>query len=171
MKFIGSFLGAISLLALATSYASAGPKEHVVQVVSDYDNLRMYFKPKMLHIDPGDTVVWENQVAEEHNIITFPDGFPEGTPSFQSPMLKDKAEKWSRTFPAEGTYEYHCLPHLPTGMHGTIVVGKPTTADRFHQPSAAEIAKYRKKMFEYFEEDEIQYKSRLERRAQSAKTN
>ncbi len=70
--------------------ADRQPKEHIVQIVSDYDNLRMYFKPKLLIIKPGDKVTWVNQVAEDHNIVSYPDGFPKGGQKLESPYLKKR---------------------------------------------------------------------------------
>jgi plastocyanin len=89
-----------------TAYAD-GPKTHIVKVVSDYVNLRMSFKPKTLLIQPGDTVTWVNEAAEDHNIVSYPDGFPKGAKPFSGPFLKKSGEKWSHTFTAKGTYEYH----------------------------------------------------------------
>ena len=139
------------------------PKEHVIKIVSDYDNLRMYFDPKYLTIKPGDTVTWVNLAEEEHNMLTFPDGHPRGGAGFQSPLLKNKDERWSQTLPVAGTYEYHCLPHLPMGMHGVVIAGSPSRSSEFHVPTAAEVARYRRQMHEYFDEDEVPYRDRAQR--------
>ena len=56
------------IIGFCQSAQAEGPKEHIVRVVSDYDNLRMSFKPKTLFIKPGDTVTWVNEAAEDHNI-------------------------------------------------------------------------------------------------------
>lgn len=146
---------------ISPSVASAA--EHVVRIVSDYENLRMVFKPKYIEIEPGDRVTWINEANEEHNVITFPDGFPRGANAFQSPIMTKAGEQWSHDFEVTGTYEYHCLPHLPMGMHGMIVVGRLSRNDEFHQPSQEEVKAYRSLMTEWFDEDDIETIEREDR--------
>ncbi len=159
-------VSSISPLVLALVLALAGPattvraEEHIVRVVSDLENLRMYFSPKYLVVAPGDTVTWVNEAAVDHNIVTFPDGFPKGAVAFSSPDLAKPQDKWSMTFTKAGTYEYHCMPHIPMGMHGVIIVGQHSADQDFHQPSARELADYRGRLLEYFDEDEYEYKTR-----------
>jgi pseudoazurin len=162
-----SSLGVALLSACILSGAStamAESRNYVVNVVTDYAGGRMYFEPKVLHINPGDTVTWINKIAEEHNVITFPDGYPKGASSFHSPLFEKAGDQWSATFTVEGTYEYHCLPHLPMGMHGMVIVGEPSAQADFHVPSAAEVAEYRNRMLEWFEdEEEAKYEPREQR--------
>ena len=146
-----------------SALAADGPKEHIVEIVSDYDNMRMAFRPKMLHIEPGDTVTWVNLVAEDHNVVSYPDGYPKGAGPLSSPYLKHAGEKWSHKFAVGGTYEYHCIPHLPMGMHGTVIVAHPSKAEEFHVPSASEMLAYSKRLREFFDEAEFKYKTRNER--------
>ena len=73
-------------------------EEHIIRIVSDYDNLRMVFAPKHLQIEPGDRVTWINQADEEHNVITFPDGFPKGAMAFQSQIMTRAGDQWSYRF-------------------------------------------------------------------------
>lgn len=129
--------------------------EHIVRIVSDYDNLRMTFEPKTLTIAAGDRVTWVNEADEEHNVITFPDGFPQGAEAFQSQIMTTAGEQWSYDFAVVGTYEYHCLPHLPMGMHGMIVVDRPSRNEEFHSPSPSEIKAYRELMLEWFDDDDV----------------
>ncbi len=144
------------------AYAN-GPTEHIVEIVSDYHNLRMSFKPKTIIIQPGDTVTWVNLAAEDHNIVSYPDGFPKGAKPLSSHYLKKKDEKWSHTFLLKGTYEYHCIPHLPLGMHGSVIVSRPSTADEFHIPTANEIRHYAKRLREFFKDEEFIYSPRSKR--------
>jgi pseudoazurin len=130
-------------------------EEHVVRIVSDYENLRMVFDPKYLQIEPGDRVTWINEADEEHNVITFPDGFPRGAKAFSSPIMTSAGEQWSYRFEVPGTYEYHCIPHLPMGMHGVILVARPSTNDEFHVPSRAEIRAYRELMMEWLDDEDL----------------
>lgn len=148
---------AVPLAALALSAQAA---ENVVRVVTDYKNLRMYFDPKVITIQPGDTVTWRNMIMEQHNVLTFPDGFPQGAQGFVSPDLTEKGQTWSHTFTVVGSYEYHCLPHLPMGMRGVVIVGRPSREEEFHRPNREEVAAYRDRLLEYFEEGEYEYKTR-----------
>ncbi len=134
---------------------AVGAEEHIVRIVSDYDNLRMIFVPKFLQIDPGDRVTWINEANEEHNVITFPDGFPKGAKPFQSQIMTRAGEQWSYQFEVSGTYEYHCIPHLPMGMHGMVVVARHSTNDEFHIPSPEEIKAYRRLMMEWLEDEDL----------------
>jgi pseudoazurin len=154
----------LALSIFGPGRASAEPRTHLVQVVSDPVGGRMYFDPKVLHVEPGDTVTWVNRAEEEHNVITFPDGYPEGAAAFQSPLFREAGEEWSVTLTVEGSYEYHCLPHLPMGMHGMIIVGRLSAQDEFHVPSPVEVARYRRQMLEWFDsEAEANYHPRAER--------
>ena len=157
------FAAFVLAFGIAPAALAGGPKTHIVKVVSDYENLRMYFSPKMLLIQPGDTVTWVNQADEDHNIVTYPDGYPKGAEAFASPFLHKKNQSWSYTFRVKGTYEYHCVPHLPMGMHGSIVVARPSPAEEFHVPSSAEVKRYRTRLEEFYGEEEFKYKPRSER--------
>lgn len=151
------------LLAFSQATRAEGPKHHVVEVVSDYDNLRMAFRPKRIVVQPGDTVTWVNLVAEEHNVYSYPDGYPKGSKALLSPYMQKKGEKWSHTFNVKGTYEYHCIPHLPMGMHGKVVVGRPSEAAEFHEPNATQMKEYAAKLREYFDDEDFKYKARGQR--------
>ena len=59
-----------------------------------------------------------------------------------------------------GTYEYHCIPHLPMGMHGKVIVGQASKNDEFHVPTAKEMRKYTAMLRENFDDDEFKYKPR-----------
>ncbi len=154
---------ALVLTSLAYGSAGANAAEHIVRIVSDYENLRMMFVPKFLEIQPGDRVTWVNEADEEHDVITFPDGYPQGAEGFQSPVMTRAGERFSQQLEVSGTYEYHCIPHLPMGMHGLIIVGRPSENDEFHKPSEAEVRAYRDRMLEWFDEDDFEMLAREER--------
>jgi plastocyanin len=165
MKLSGN-LGRFIVLAMLVAVGLAKPTaaaEHIVRVISDYDNLRMYFKPKLLTIAPGDKVTWINEADEFHNMLTYPDGYPKGAKSFVSVNLTKTGQTWSHVFTVPGTYEYHCLPHLPMGMHGMVIAGAPSKEHEFHQPTKQEVAVYRNRLLEFFDEDEYKFKDRKER--------
>lgn len=143
-------------LVLAIS-APAMAKEYTVKVVTDYENMRMYFEPLNLTIEPGDTVTWVNQDEEDHNMVTFPDGHPKGSKGFRSPYLSKKGEKWSQEFTVPGTYSYHCIPHLFMGMRGNIVVGWASAPDDYHIPTADEVAEYRTELLRFFDQEDFEH--------------
>lgn len=141
---------------LMSQLSTANAAEHIVRIVSDYENLRMVFEPKYLEIKSGDRVTWINEADEEHNVISFPDGFPRGAKALQSPIMTKTGERWSHDFEISGSYEYHCLPHLPMGMRGSIIVDRHSNIDEFHDPSIDEIRDYRTLMLNWFDEDDIE---------------
>ncbi|MGI9505111.1 MAG: plastocyanin/azurin family copper-binding protein [Geminicoccaceae bacterium] len=158
MRLTGRSVSLIALTSLIAANAlptGVMAAEHVVRIVTDYEAPSMTFAPKVLKIEPGDRVTWVNEIDEEHNVVTFPDGFPRDAEAFQSPLMKRAGECFSYRFDVPGTYEYHCMPHLPMNMQGIITVGQPSNADASHQPSTTEIDAYRDLMLEWFDEDDI----------------
>jgi pseudoazurin len=151
-----------SLVVSDESSPAASNSNHMVNVVGDETIGRMYFEPNVLFINPGDTVTWINRDDVEHDVITFPDGYPEGAKAFQSPLLKHAGEQWSHLFAKEGTYEYHCLPHLKMNMYGMIIVGRPSEQGEFHVPLSAELAAYRHQIAQWFD-GEISFEPRQQR--------
>ena len=157
-----------SILAAQTGTApGAEPREHVIRIVSDLDTMQMRFAPKHLKISPGDTVTWVNEARIDHNVMTYPDGYPEGAEALMSSYMSEAGERWSYTFRVGGTYEYHCLPHLLMGMHVSIVVGEPSALDEFHTPTKAEIRAYRDRLLEYFDGDDAEFDPRETRAAKT----
>ena len=148
-------IGAAISIVSATLGSNAFAAEHIVRIISDYENVRMIFEPKHLKVEPGDTVTWVNEVAEEHNVIAYPDGYPKGAAKMNSPIMEKAAETWSYTFTVEGTYEYHCMPHLPMGMRGTVEVGRPSANDEVNIPTAEETLAYRELLMTWFDQDEL----------------
>lgn len=148
---------AVALLCPGAALAET----HVVHLVSDYQNMHFYFDPSILTIAPGDTVQWVDDANEEHNIITYPGGYPEGAKPIDSPYLEKKGDSFSYTFTQVGTYQYHCLPHLMMGMKGEIVVGRRSTPAEFHVPSREELMAYRKRLLEWFDESDNMMQVRL----------
>ena len=161
LRLVSIALGII--VGFATASYAAEPKEHIVKIVSDYDNLRMYFKPKRLTIEPGDTVTWVNEAAEEHNIVSYPDGFPEGAGPLSSPYMRKKDERWSFTFSVKGSYGYHCIPHTPLGMRGLVAVSRPSAEEEFHITSMREMKIYNRLLREFFDEGEFYFQPRKDR--------
>ena len=151
MQYIDCLRACAFSLICASPVAAA---EHVVRIVTDYDNLRMAFEPATITVNAGDTVVWVNENAEEHNVITYPGGYPVGASAFQSPFLTEAGETFRHRFEVNGSYQYHCMPHLLMGMRGEVIVGERSAQDEFHSPSREEIVAYRKQLLEWFDEDD-----------------
>jgi plastocyanin len=73
------------------------------------------FNPGSLTVSAGTTVTWDNQTGVTHN-VTFDakTGAPTSSANFASGTF-------TATFPAAGTYPYHCTIH-GLSMSGTVVV-------------------------------------------------
>lgn len=168
-----TIMGAKRLLRLSVAACfccqmagSAAAEIHTVTIVSDYDNLRFVFEPSTITIRSGDTIVWVNEIDEEHNVISYPGGFPKGAEAFQSPYLRDAGERFSHTFTVEGTYQYHCLPHLLMGMKGEVIVERRSEIGEFHEPTRAEVLAYRNQLLEWFDEDDNLMQLRMSGKAE-----
>lgn len=83
----------------------------------------MAYKPLVIHVEPGDTVAWDNMST--HNVEMIEGLIPEGAELFTSPMGKD----YRHTFEEEGVYIYICTPHIGLAMGGAVVVGEPKNLD------------------------------------------
>jgi len=81
-------------------------------VVDGTDGLR--FSPANLTIAAGQTVCWQNRGTQFHTVTS-----DDGT-TFNSNL--GAGAFFVRTFATAGSFPYHCIPHLPNGMVGTITV-------------------------------------------------
>ena len=103
----------------------------MAQVGADYR-----FVPDNVTIKVGDQVKFTNMANMAHNVQFYADSIPAGAaavldanmPNRMGPLaanlLTAQGETYTISFagaPA-GTYKYTCLPHMATGMHGTIIV-------------------------------------------------
>lgn len=78
------------------------------------------FNPEEVRIDPGDTVVWNNQGTKTHTVTS-------DTREFNSGDVR-AGQSYSKTFDKEGFYYYYCRLHggkNGVGMSGVVVVGNP----------------------------------------------
>ena len=92
---------------------SASGTTHAVDV------LGMSFSPSVVNIEVGDTVEWV-WVTGFHNVNGSLSAYPNNPEGFESEM--GSGLTFSHTFNIEGTYDYHCDPHLSMDMVGTVVV-------------------------------------------------
>jgi len=117
----------LSLTVIMASFANpASAREYTVEMLSATSTTKYRFEPKVLKIEPGDTVVWVNAQNEPHDVMA--EAAPEGAENWKSPYLTKKGQSWSYTFTVSGTYDYHCHPHEGLGMVGKIIVGDASTA-------------------------------------------
>jgi plastocyanin len=78
------------------------------------------FGPKVVHITPGQTVLWTNGDPLQHT-VSADDG------SFDSGLI-DPSGTFTQEFDTPGTYQYYCQPHGSAGLNGmsaTIIVDDP----------------------------------------------
>ena len=103
-----------SILLLWTGAAQAAT--HNVQVGGEYGP---YFWPKVIAIQPGDTVNWNFYGREHAHTVTF-NGFGSGRERF-GPYT------YSHTFHASGRFDYFCGSHVGIGFDqtGSVYVGIP----------------------------------------------
>jgi plastocyanin len=100
-------IGTVTKTATVTvTVAVPGPTAAVSATASNS------FDPSSVTITKGGTVTWT--FAALHN-VTFDAGAPDGgnVPNTGTASVQ-------RTFPAAGTYNYHCTLH--SGMNGSVVV-------------------------------------------------
>lgn len=74
-----------------------------------------YFVPKVLNIQPGDTVVWTSNVTTLHTVTS-------NTSAWTEMSFSSVGATGSHTFTSGGTYDYHCRYHASFGMWGSVVV-------------------------------------------------
>ncbi len=97
----------------------------IVKMVGD----QLTFDPPKLVIRRGQTVEWQNQSNQLHNIVDDAAkatnkadvGMPAGATPFDSGLLKP-GQNYSHRFTTRGTYRYVCTLHEVQGMKGEIVV-------------------------------------------------
>ncbi len=77
------------------------------------------FNPKILFINPGDTVQWVNMTI--HDSVSMQGLIPEGA----EPWKFNIGQNGAVTLTEEGVYIYKCIPHYPVGMVAAIIVGNP----------------------------------------------
>ena len=82
------------------------------------------FNPKILFINPGDTVQWVNMTI--HDSVSMQGLIPEGA----KPWKFNIGQNGAVTLPEEGVYIYKCNPHYPNGMVAAIIVGNPVNIEQ-----------------------------------------
>ncbi len=101
------------------------------QTVKMTNQLR--FDPENITIKAGDTIEWVNDSNMPHSATDDPAKNPVAKSHPEYVLLPDGAEPWSsellqpgerylHTFDTPGEYNYFCIPHVLSGMRGSITV-------------------------------------------------
>ncbi len=109
--------GASMMLPATTGLAMT---EHVVQMLNKHpenDKLRQVFFPRIIAVQPGDTVTFQ-ATDRGHNSASTDGMVPDGAEGWKGSISKDV----SVTFDTPGFYGYRCVPHASLGMVGLVVV-------------------------------------------------
>ena len=107
-------LAAVLICGLAASPAHAVT---VTVTVGGANGAPFYFFPRVVAINPGDTVQWVYAGGTmAHNVVSDDGLFNSGTAN-ANPFT------FSYTFVGAGTFFYHCVPHEFLGMTGIVFVG------------------------------------------------
>lgn len=129
------------LLLSAAVLRRAGAADIVeIEMGGTLDGSEVWFRPRGLSIQPGQTVRWTNrQEGNAHSSTAYhPDNrkplrIPQGAKPWNSGLLLPK-QSFEVVFEVPGVYDYFCMPHEMAGMVGRIVVGH---ADPHARPYAA----------------------------------
>lgn len=110
----------LALLAVAGAALVVGMSQVSEAATQSVDVIDNRFNPQEVHIDPGDSILWSNRGQNQHDIRADDGSFRSG--------LMGTGDTFSRRFPDEGFYYYHCNLHgsrKKVGMWGLVVVGNP----------------------------------------------
>ena len=115
----------------ASGATSGGAGGGETTTVASGPDGRLVFDPEAVEVAVGDTVVWEFESAG-HNVGAIPEdseevSIPDGAEPFASydgdPYAVDEeGETFEHTFETAGEYTYVCVPHVSSGMIGTVTV-------------------------------------------------
>ena len=81
-------MAAASLTSLPTK--AEGPEKNIVKVISDYDNLRMYFKSKLIIVQRGATVTWVNEAGGRSQLPQLYRRISQGHEANEKPVRGEK---------------------------------------------------------------------------------
>lgn len=103
----GLLLTALVVFGCWRAFAAEPPRTHTIVIAG------MKFTPAIVHVEPGDQVVFRNADFLPHTATAKPAG------PFDSGMIKP-GDTWTLTAPAAGPLHYACTFH-PT-MEGEIII-------------------------------------------------
>ncbi|MEM7025351.1 MAG: pseudoazurin [Pseudomonadota bacterium] len=138
-------VGATTLALLRPSGARAASHEvEMLNAHPDNSKQRMVFHPRLLVIEPGDTVTFV-PTHKSHNSVSIDGMIPEGAATWKG-RINDPVEV---TLDQPGFYGYECFPHRTMGMVGLIIVEGDGKLDNLE---AAQAVKHRGRAKKIFEE-------------------
>ena len=143
MRAIGLALviAAVSVISINPSYAEV----HEVKMYNKDPNdkkKRMVFVPRVLKINPGDTVKFIAS-SKGHNSASIKGMLPKGAKKWKSKIGKN----FELTLNKVGVYGYKCTPHYGMGMVGLIVVKGDNWDANLESAKGAKKAGKSKKVF------------------------
>ena len=109
------FIILISIFLSSTAFAV----DITVEMLNKLNKETMFFSPKIVRVDIGDTVFWKATDLGHNVSFIMKNGVPEGVDKFTSKIGKDA----EYTFSIPGIYAYLCVPHKSMGMIGFVIVG------------------------------------------------
>lgn len=136
---VGAFAWAAAAPNDATPAASpaasplASPAASPVPVVTVKMTTQLRFEPAEVTIKRGETITWVNAGPIPHTATGDPEKtpvketrpelaqLPPGAEPWDSGLL-DEGQSFSHTFTVAGEYKYFCIPHVLSGMLGTVTV-------------------------------------------------
>ncbi len=81
------------------------------------------FIPAVVHVKPGQAIVWENADQDPHTVTSGGRNIDDGR--FAGSALIPDDGTFTLRLTRPGTYPYFCKPHqFEASMHGTIVVAR-----------------------------------------------
>ncbi|MES4992522.1 pseudoazurin [Phyllobacterium sp. 22229] len=112
-----AFSAAFSLLLPTVLYAA----DYKVEMTNKApDGTVMAFEPRLLRVQPGDTVTFILK-DKGHNSVSVKNAIPDGATPWSGKINQEISIK----IEVPGVYVYQCTPHLSMGMIGAIVAGEP----------------------------------------------
>ncbi|MBV6657430.1 MAG: pseudoazurin [Devosiaceae bacterium] len=119
--------GAIAAASAISTSLVRAETTHEVQMLNvhpDNPRLRNVFEPRILVVQPGDTVSFVS-VNPSHNSASTEGMIPEGAEPWSSQI----SQGIDVTLTVPGYYGYQCTPHLGLGMVGLVLVEGEGQAD------------------------------------------
>ena len=105
-----------------------------VKMIGDAKGYR--FEPAQITVHAGDSIEFQSVTGGPHDVTFWADSIPAGaakqlqanmpntTAPLSGPLLINDGDKYtiSTAKLTPGTYKFYCMPHLPMGMRGVLVV-------------------------------------------------
>ncbi len=117
---------------LAGCFGESNGTDRETNEVLSGPNGDFVFEPETIEISTGDTVTWTFE-STGHNVGAKPEDsdrvkLPSGADPFASYagnkvyQTVEKGDTYEHTFETPGEYVYVCVPHVVSGMVGTVIV-------------------------------------------------